>query len=66
MLTDWIERHKVTPRVREIQHRQALLTYDQNAAKTLKYLQKQLDFVLIISATRSIGRLNCRRAWIRP
>ncbi len=42
LLKDWIERHKVTPRVREIQHRQALLTYDQDAAKTLQYLQSQL------------------------
>ena len=43
LLTDWIERHKVTPRVQEIQHRQALLTYGQDSAKTLQYLQKQLD-----------------------
>ncbi len=42
LLTDWIERHNVTPRVREIQNRQALLTYGGSAEKTLDYLQKQL------------------------
>ena len=42
LLTEWIDRHKVTPRVREIQHRQALLTYAQHPDKTLGYLRQQL------------------------
>ena len=35
----WVARHKETPRVWEIRTRRALLTYDQNPAESLKYLQ---------------------------
>ncbi len=43
LLQDWIERHQVTPRVREIQHRQALLTYSANPQQALDYLQRVLE-----------------------
>src|SRR5687767_1578170 len=38
MLPAWIQRHGQTARVREIRHRQALLTYDKNPDKSLAYL----------------------------
>ena len=43
LLADWIRRHNVTGLVREIQNRQALLTYEEQPQKTLAYLQKQLS-----------------------
>lgn len=43
LLRDWIQRHQVTPRVREIQHRQALLTYAANPQQALEYLRQQLN-----------------------
>ena len=43
LLTEWIQRHNVTPRVQEIQNRQALLTYGKDAAKSLQFLQQRLD-----------------------
>lgn len=46
VLAAWIERHNVTPRVREIQHRQALLTYPQHPQQTLTYLRRQLGLQL--------------------
>jgi hypothetical protein len=42
LLKPWIERHGQTARVREIQHRQALLTYAQSPQKSLDYLRQQL------------------------
>ena len=42
LLRAWIKRHNYTERVREILHRQALLTYDQTPQKTLAYLRKEL------------------------
>ena len=42
LLADWIKRHNVTPRVQEIQNRQALLTYRQHPQKSLAFLQRQL------------------------
>ena len=41
-LEQWVDRHGTTDRVTEIQHRQALLTYPQDQASTLRYLQRQL------------------------
>src|SRR5436190_22519128 len=38
MLPAWIQRHGQTARVKEIRHRQALLTYDKNPEKSLAYL----------------------------
>lgn len=43
VLQDWIKRHNVTPRVREIQHRQALLSYAADPQKSLEYLRQQLN-----------------------
>ena len=43
LLAEWIKRHKVNAQVREIQHRQALLTYDRNPQKSLAYLSQQLS-----------------------
>ena len=40
LLPTWIQRHGHTARVREILHRQALLTYDKTPEKTLAYLQQ--------------------------
>ena len=42
LLKAWIKRHNYTGRVRQIQHRQALLTYNENPNQTLEYLRKQL------------------------
>ena len=42
MLKPWIKRSGYTNRVRTIQNRQALLSYDDDNAKTLKYLKDQL------------------------
>jgi hypothetical protein len=41
-LAPWIEKYKLTALVREIKFRQALLTYNNNPAASLKYLQTQL------------------------
>jgi hypothetical protein len=38
----WHERHNQTPRLTEIQTRHALLTYDQDPAKSLAYLRDRL------------------------
>ncbi len=43
MLQSWIERHGQTARVREIMHRQALLTFEQNPQKSLDYLRRVLN-----------------------
>lgn len=42
MLAPWIGKYKVTALVREIKLRQALLTYNNNPAASLKYLQTHL------------------------
>ncbi len=42
MLKTWIERHKRTGRVREIQNRQALLRYDENPTASLNYIRGEL------------------------
>jgi hypothetical protein len=42
MLAPWIGKYKLTALVREIKFRQALLTYNDNPAASLKYLQTQL------------------------
>jgi hypothetical protein len=39
----WIHRHQVTPRVREIQNRQALLMFRSQPDQTLDYLQRTLN-----------------------
>ncbi len=41
-LTQWIERHGRTERVRRIQFRHALLTYDRNPQQTLQFLRNEL------------------------
>ena len=43
LLQAWIKRYNYTPRVREIQNRQALLTYRLHPAQTLEYLQRTLN-----------------------
>ncbi|MEM6278439.1 MAG: hypothetical protein AAF733_03100, partial [Verrucomicrobiota bacterium] len=42
LLEPWIKRNGATPRVKEIQHRQALLTYGQDAEASLQYLIREL------------------------
>ena len=42
MLAPWIEKYKLTALVREIKLRQALLTYNNNPAASLRYLQTHL------------------------
>lgn len=42
LLPPWLERHGETARLREIRHRQALLTYDKDPEKTLAYLREKL------------------------
>lgn len=42
LLPTWIQRHGHTPRVRQIMHRQMLLTYDKSPEKTLTYLRDTL------------------------
>jgi hypothetical protein len=43
LLKKWEERHQESPRVREIRHRQALLTYELTPQQTLEYLRKTLN-----------------------
>jgi hypothetical protein len=43
LLKRWIKQHGNTSRVREIQHRQALLTYDQHPRRSLEYLRRELN-----------------------
>ena len=43
LLQAWIKRYKYTPRVREIQNRQALLTYENNPQKSLEFIRRQLQ-----------------------
>ena len=43
LLADWIKRHGETGLVREIQNRQALLTYSDSPEKSLSYLQRTLN-----------------------
>lgn len=43
LVKTWIERLGQTPRVREIQHRQALLLYRRNPQATLEYLKRVLN-----------------------
>ena len=42
MLKAWIKRYNYTPRVREIQNRQALLTYEKDPAASLEFIRRQL------------------------
>ncbi|MFV1991867.1 MAG: hypothetical protein ACC652_14135, partial [Acidimicrobiales bacterium] len=42
VLQAWVKRYKTTPRVKEILHRQALLTYSQDPARTLEHLKREL------------------------
>jgi hypothetical protein len=42
LIGPWHERHNQTPRLTEIQVRQALLTYDKNPEKTLTFLRNHL------------------------
>ncbi len=43
LLNLYIQRYKDTPRLREIQNRQALLTYDAHPQQSLEFLQRRLD-----------------------
>ena len=43
LLQAWIQRYNYTPRVREIQYRQALLTYPQHPKESLDFLQRTLE-----------------------
>ncbi|MCO6456975.1 MAG: hypothetical protein J5I93_16875 [Pirellulaceae bacterium] len=42
LLTAWIQRYNYTPRVKEIQNRQALLTYARQPQATLEHIRQQL------------------------
>ena len=42
ILAQWIKRHKTSGRTEEIQNRQALLRYRENAKKSLDYLRHKL------------------------
>lgn len=42
MMQDWHARHSADNRYREIQYRQALLTYNRNPEKTLTFIRKEL------------------------
>ena len=42
MLVAWIKAHKSSPRIREIQHRQALLMYAGDPGQSLDYLKRHL------------------------
>ena len=43
LLQAWIQRYNYTPRVHEIQYRQALLTYPQHPKESLDFLQRTLN-----------------------
>ena len=43
LLEAWIKRHKYTPRVREVQNRQALLTYSKSPDKSLEFIRQRLN-----------------------
>ncbi|MDX1565013.1 MAG: hypothetical protein R3236_06380, partial [Phycisphaeraceae bacterium] len=42
LLAAWIKRYGHTARVKEIQNRQALLTYDKNPEKSLEFIRQRL------------------------
>ncbi len=42
LMEPWVKRYGRSDRVREIQHRQALLTYDDDAKASLDYLKREL------------------------
>ena len=42
LLKLWIERYKDSPRLREVQNRQALLTYEAHPQQTLEFLRQRL------------------------
>ncbi len=42
LTVQWYERHKQTPRLTEIQTRHALLTFDKNPEKSLRYIRDHL------------------------
>ncbi|MCB9878068.1 MAG: hypothetical protein H6835_10745 [Planctomycetes bacterium] len=46
LLEEWVRRHGRGARTLEIEHRQALLTFDADAAATYRYLQQQLEVKL--------------------
>ncbi|MEZ6036366.1 MAG: hypothetical protein R3F29_02715 [Planctomycetota bacterium] len=46
LLEQWVRRHGHGARALEIEHRQALLTFDTDAAATYRYLQQQLEVKL--------------------
>ncbi len=59
LLTAWIQRHGRTPRVIQIENRQALLTYDKDPQATLGFLQRRLGLRFdherpMAAATRSL------------
>lgn len=43
LMAPWVQKHGETPRVREIQTRFALLTYDKAPEKSLDYLRRRLN-----------------------
>ena len=43
VLAAWIKRHNYTQRVREVQNRQALLTYAKTPQKSLEHIRQQLN-----------------------
>lgn len=53
LLKPWYERFRRTPRLTEIETRQALLTYDKNPKKSLEYLRSHLN--LNFNHTRPIA-----------
>ncbi|WP_166831361.1 hypothetical protein [Thalassoroseus pseudoceratinae] len=46
LLTPWVKRHGRTQRYREIEHRQALLTYQRTPQNSLDYLKRELNLRL--------------------
>ena len=43
LLAAWIKRYNYTPLVRQVQTRQALLTYEREPAKSLEFIRQQLN-----------------------
>ena len=61
LLPPWLERHGETARLREIRHRQALLTYEKNSEKTLAYLREALMGLFALGQEPTAEQLS---AWL--
>ncbi len=65
LFAPWFERFKQTPRLTEMQTRQALLTYAKNPQQSLDYFKNRLGLVFNHERTHRVFRRTCRPRSIR-